>query len=60
MKAAHIREANLGPQDPQVLQILEIYSSMLRQEGKKDEARKIESRTEKIRTESLQEAAPRS
>ena len=59
-KAAQIREANLGPQDPQVLQTLEIYASMLRQEGKKDEARKIETRTVKIKGDSSNEAAPRS
>ena len=40
-----IREQNLGPQDQSVVQTREIYAAMLRQEGRKEEARKIENGT---------------
>jgi tetratricopeptide (TPR) repeat protein len=58
-QAIQIREKNLGPEDPGVVQTQEIYAAMLRQEGRKDEARKIESETQKIQTDTTQKAAPR-
>jgi tetratricopeptide (TPR) repeat protein len=38
-----IREQNLGPNDPTVIQTRQIYAALLRQEGRKAEAQSFEA-----------------
>ena len=42
-RALEIREKNLGTDDPAVLQTMQFYAAVLRQEGRKAEARKMEA-----------------
>ena len=42
-RALEIREMNLGADDPAVLQTMQYYAAVLRQEGRKAEARKMEA-----------------
>ena len=42
-RALQIRKKNLGPRDPIVLQTMEFYAALLRQEGRKAEAQEIET-----------------
>jgi tetratricopeptide (TPR) repeat protein len=43
-RALEIREKNLGADDPAVRQTMQIYASLLRQEGRNAEARKLEAK----------------
>jgi tetratricopeptide (TPR) repeat protein len=42
-RALEIREKNLGPQDPAVLQTMQFYAALLRQQGRKTEAQAVEA-----------------
>ena len=42
-RALEIREKNLGSEDPAVQQTMQFYAALLRQEGRKAEARKLEA-----------------
>jgi tetratricopeptide (TPR) repeat protein len=53
-KAVRIRELNLGAKDPIVLQTLQYYAALLRQEGRKEEAQKVESRSARSEVGSFQ------
>jgi tetratricopeptide (TPR) repeat protein len=44
-QALQIREKNLGATDPATKQTLEFYAALLRQEGRKAEARQMEAKT---------------
>jgi tetratricopeptide (TPR) repeat protein len=43
-RALEIREKNLGAGDPAVQQTEQFYAALLRQVGRKDEARKLEAK----------------
>ncbi len=45
LEALQIRKENLGPDDPAVLQTVQFYAALLRQEGRKNEARQFEALT---------------
>jgi tetratricopeptide (TPR) repeat protein len=42
-RALQIREKNLGPDDPAVLQTMRFYAGLLRQEGRTKEADRLEA-----------------
>jgi tetratricopeptide (TPR) repeat protein len=42
-RAIEIREKNLGPKDPAVLQTMEYYAALLRQQGRKKDAQNVEA-----------------
>jgi tetratricopeptide (TPR) repeat protein len=44
-RALEIRETNLGPDDPAVLQTMQFYAALLRQQGRKTEAHAVDAQT---------------
>ena len=49
-QALQNRQLNLGAKDPVVLQTMQVYAALLRQEGRKDEAQKVEAQSARSET----------
>jgi hypothetical protein len=52
-RAMDIRERNLGLDHPDVLQSRQVYAELLRQHGRKEQAKKVDSQVEKAPASNL-------